>query len=227
MSHIFHRFSNCREIELGSATVFLWLLNFLTLTSSCLFLPLEAVKFNFTEIQEAKMIIFQKVFLWRCSAKRRIVFNYATDWELAANLKILWLMSTHSLLFCSHNKRDSFSGNVVQNMHVNDDHSIAPSFTSTLVVSKSKWQNWPKGPYALLSAWAISPINQHLPLRAQKIPTDNYLHCKPFVLQTCSEQRNILSKDCLVPVMILSVHLLVGTTLKKSILLLRFCIANR
>lgn len=198
MSHIFHRFSNCREIELGSATVFLWLLNFLTLTSSCLFLPLEAVKFNFTEIQEAKMIIFQKVFLWRCSAKRRIVFNYATDWELAANLKILWLMSTHSLLFCSHNKRDSFSGNVVQNMHVNDDHSIAPSFTSTLVVSKSKWQNWPKGPYALLSAWAISPINQHLPLRVQKkYPQTttyivNHLCCKPAVNRETFFRRIVL-----------------------------------
>lgn len=113
---------------------------------------------------------------------------------LLENLKIVcWLMSTHSLLFCSHNKRDSFSGNVVQNMHVNDDHSIAPSFTTTLVVSKSKWQNWYRGPYALLSASAIIPINQHLPLCAQNIPTDNYLHCKPFVLQTCNKQRNIHS----------------------------------
>jgi len=42
-------------------------------------------------------------------------------------------------------ERERFSGNVLQNMHVNDDLLISPSFITTLVVSKSNRQIGPEG----------------------------------------------------------------------------------
>lgn len=168
---------HCREIASGPTT-FLWLLHFLTLTSASLFLPLEEYwNFNVTKTQEAKIFItpffFQKVFLWRCSAVLCWIM-LLIDRTVYCCLQIAF--------FFAVTKKGSFSGNVLQNMHVNDDHWIALSFLTTLFVSKSKWQNLPTGIYPLFSAWAMISINQHLPLRVQKIPTDKYLHFKPVCL---------------------------------------------
>lgn len=91
-------------------------------------------------------------------------------------------------------------------MHVNDDHWIAPSFTTTLAVSKIKWQNWPRGLQDLLPVWAINSINQHLPLRVQKTLKVNYLHFKICAVKLQQKQRNRHSQDCIVQIGMLYVN---------------------